>query len=178
MQGNPSIKDSLTGAYSSDYFYEQLNKEIQRSNRYKIPFSMAMTDIDNFNKINTQYGEEFGDLLLKQLAEFYQNNTRGTDVIVRYESDSFIAILPEIDLSDALSFSERITHIVTNHVFGTEKDKIKITLSIGVVSYSHKDPMEIEQMIALLDTSVYQAKQGGGNCIVPYTSVLHKNDFI
>jgi len=178
QEDKPSIEDSLTGAYNTNFFYEQMPKEIQRANSYKIPFSMAMTDIDNFNKINTQYGKDFGDLLLKQLADFYQTNTRGSDIIIRYEADNFIAILPEIDLNDALSFAERITNIVNNHVFGNETNKIKITLSIGVVSYSYKDPMEVDQMVALLDTSVYQAKQGGGNCIVPYTSVLHKNEFI
>ncbi|HET9906844.1 MAG TPA: diguanylate cyclase, partial [Anaerolineales bacterium] len=48
--------DYLTSAINSRYFYDRIQLEIDRLQRYKHPFTIAYLDVDNFKKINDRYG--------------------------------------------------------------------------------------------------------------------------
>jgi diguanylate cyclase (GGDEF)-like protein len=173
MTSNPSIKDELTGVFNYTYFQESLKQEIERSNRHGKSFSIVRLDIDNFKDINENYGFEFGNKILNQVANLLMNTTRGSDIIARQQAEEFVVMLPEVGLNDAIIFAERVRTRVEDAVdFGDEVSKLRLTVSMGIVTYSRKDAMELTQILQLLDTAVYQAKQDGRNCIVPYTSFL------
>jgi diguanylate cyclase (GGDEF)-like protein len=173
MGSDPSIKDELTGVFNYDYFQESLKQEIERSNRHGKSFSIVRLDIDNFKDINENYGFEFGNIILKQVSNLLKGTTRGSDIIARQDAEEFVVILPEVNLNDAIIFSERVrTRVEDSENFGNHESKLRLTVSMGIVTYSRKDAMELTQMLQLLDTAVYQAKQDGRNCIVPYTSFL------
>lgn len=172
-----SMKDPLTGIYNYDYFQMRMKEEIQRSNRSTKPYSVVRFDIDNFKQINENYGFDFGNIILKQFTELLCNTTRATDLNARQEAEQFLVMLPEISMEDAFSFAERVRKKVEeSESFGTEKNKVNITVSSGIVTYIRKNDMEIPQMLQLLDTAVYQAKDDGRNCIVPYTMFLPQED--
>lgn len=175
-----SIKDPLTGIYNYEYFQSRMREEIQRSNRNAKPYSVVRFDIDHFKQINENYGFDFGNIILKQFSELLGNTTRATDLNARQEAEQFLVMLPEVSMEDAFSFAERVRkRVEESEDFGTTKDKIRITVSSGIVSYVRKEEMEVPQMLQLLDTAVYQAKDDGRNCIIPYTMFLPQdNDFL
>ncbi len=179
MEFSASIKDELTSLFNYNYFYERVRSEIERSNRYSKPYSIVRFDIDNFKEVNNKFGFEFGNVVLKQVAEISKNTSRGSDIIARQEAENFLAMLPEVDLDDAFVFAERLRRAIEeNKHFGDEKNKVKLTVSMGIVTYIRKEGMEINQLMQILDTAVYQAKQNGRNCIVPYTSFMPQEDYI
>ena len=156
---NNATKDELTGLMTYPYFEEVLKQEVIRSNRYSKNFSIVRFD--------------FGNIILKQFADLFKDTTRGSDVISRFEAENFVVMLPEVDTSDAGIFAERLRKKIENYAdFGDDTNKVKITASIGIVTYKRKQEMELQQLLHLLDTAVYQAKQDGRNCIVPYTAFL------
>jgi diguanylate cyclase (GGDEF)-like protein len=173
MAANPSTKDELTGVFNYTYFLESLKQEVERSNRYGKSFSIVRLDIDNFKDINDNYGYEFGNRIMKQVSKLLKDTTRGSDIIARQENEEFVVMLPEVNLNDAIIFAERVrTRVEDSEDFGDNISKLRLTVSMGIVTYSRKDAMELSQILQLLDTAVYQAKQDGRNCIVPYTSFL------
>lgn len=173
MGSNPSIKDELTGVFNSAHFQENLKQEVERSNKHGKSFSIVRLDVDNFKLINENYGFEFGNTILKQITALLKNTTRGSDVIARQHAEEFVVMLPEVGLNDAIIFAERVrSRVEASENFGDNVSKLRLTVSMGIVTYSRKDAMDLTQMLQLLDTAVYQAKQDGRNCIVPYTSFL------
>ncbi len=180
MEANPSIiKDELTGAFNNTYFHERLQQEIHKSDRYGKPCSIVRFDIDNFKDVNEKYGFELGNIILKQVADLCKKGTRGSDILARQASEEFLVILPEIGLNDANVFAERIRKSIENNEnFGSEKQRVKITISMGIATYSRKEARDITQLMQLLDTAVFQAKQDGRNCIVLYTTILPPDEFI
>lgn len=179
METNTSVKDELTGLYNYEFFYEKLKNEIERSHRYGKPYSIVRFDIDNFKDINETYGFEFGNLILQQIAELCKNTTRGSDIVARQNAEEFVVMLPEVSLNDAFTFAERVRGMIeSNEEFGDNANPIRLTVSMGIVTYVRKEGMDLTQMIQLLDTAVYQAKQNGRNCIVPYTSFMPQEDYI
>lgn len=174
---NESIKDPLTGVYNYEYFQSRMIDEIQRSNRYSKPYSVVRFDIDHFAQINKEHSFEFGNKVLEQFCTLLLNTTRATDLIARQEAEQFLVLLPEVGLDDAFVFAERARKMVEeSETFGDSKNKLKLTVSCGIVSYVRKEEMDVPEMLQLLDTSVYQAKDDGRNCIVPYTMFLPEPD--
>src|SRR5690606_1790357 len=93
--------DSLTGVLNRRAFYEQGEREVNRSRRYDIPLAALMLDIDHFKQINDTHGHIVGDRVLRQMAGVMKKALRETDVIGRIGGEEFAAILPETTLQGA-----------------------------------------------------------------------------
>ena len=70
-----AITDGLTGLYNHKYFKDSLEKEIERSERYKSHLSLLMIDVDNFKRYNDTDGHLKGDGLLQEIATIIKKNT-------------------------------------------------------------------------------------------------------
>ncbi|MFQ6000508.1 MAG: GAF domain-containing protein, partial [Anaerolineae bacterium] len=103
-----AITDSLTGLYNLRYFYETLEKEISRCERYNRPLSLIILDIDDFKAYNDLYGHPAGDDLLIELAQLMSKVTRQTDTLARYGGEEFAIILPETEAEGARFLAERL----------------------------------------------------------------------
>lgn len=123
------FKDSLTGLYNFGFFQLTLNREINRSNRYGQPFTLALIDIDNFSAFNQVHGPLKGDLMLKEIGRIIKDTIRKSDFAARYTDDQFAVIQVESHPKDATVAMERIA----------EKVKIlsdnNLSLSIGITSF-------------------------------------------
>ena len=90
-----AITDGLTGLYNHRYFYERLNQEIARAQRYGLPLSLLMVDIDDFKHFNDRFGHPAGDLVLKEVGRILGSNLRtGIDIAARYGGEEFTIVLP------------------------------------------------------------------------------------
>ena len=90
-----AITDGLTGLYNHRYFYERLNQEIARAQRYGLPLSLLMIDIDDFKHFNDRFGHPAGDLVLAEVGRILATQIRtGVDIASRYGGEEFTIVLP------------------------------------------------------------------------------------
>jgi diguanylate cyclase (GGDEF)-like protein len=92
-----SLTDSLTGLYNNNYFLLRLKEEFYRSNRYNIYLTVIIIEIDEFKRIVTNYGSQFGDYILMKMANIILHNTRVVDISARYKKGKFRILLPQTD---------------------------------------------------------------------------------
>lgn len=155
------VTDSLTGLYNQRYFYDRLEREIERARRQNHSLSLLLFDVDNFKNYNDTHGHLEGDRLLRTIGEVVRLCTRDyVDVGCRYGGDEFTVILPETDLIHAKNIAERIRSSFENHAFD------ECTLSIGLMTYNKKTPdreASAESFIRYADEMMYNAKRSGGN---------------
>ena len=88
------ITDELTGLKSRRAILDSLDQEIDRANRGKIKLCAVYIDVDNFKKVNTDYGHEQGDEVLRKVAENLKNGTRNADSLGRLSGDEFLLLVP------------------------------------------------------------------------------------
>lgn len=161
-----AVTDGLTELYNHRYFRERFEEEILRAQRYKIPLSCALFDIDDFKKCNDVYGHLFGDFVLKEIAKRMLQCVRRTDIVARYGGEEFVIIMPQTNLQGALAQAERVRKSVEEKNFSYMGKDVKITISGGVAEMVHGEVLSVEDMIRIADLGLYEAKKTGKNRIV------------
>jgi len=173
-----AITDSLTELFNRRHFMDLARREFERSNRYKVPLSIIMLDIDHFKKVNDTFGHLAGDQVLQIAAFICRKNLRSIDFIGRFGGEEFIILLPETSLfgceqSDdpdcietlpAKTVAERIRKTIAKQSFEIGQNSIKITVSLGVAERLPTD-QSIENVIDYADQALLQAKNRGRNQI-------------
>jgi diguanylate cyclase (GGDEF)-like protein len=162
-----STVDSLTDLSNRAYFFNSVDREIQRSHRFGRGLCLLMMDLDGLKSINDRYGHYQGDLVLRGVAHVIRSVLRGVDVPARYGGDEFVALLPETDSSGALVVAEKIRIDVSELVVDANGQRITTSLSIGVVTYPEDGKTADELMIAA-DAAMYSSKRMGKNRVVGY----------
>ncbi len=151
--------DVLTGLANNRAFYEQVDRESERSRRYRHPMSIAYFDLDNFKTVNDQHGHDTGDAVLRTVAQVLREHVRKTDVVARLGGDEFAGLFPETDYEAARALIQKIhphlLHAMNRHQW-------PVTFSIGTLVFAH--PLESNrEMIKAADDLMYQVKKSGKN---------------
>jgi len=164
-----SITDPLTELYNRRYFNMRLKEEFLKAKREGYPFSIMISDLDNFKQYVDKFGHPLGDIILKELANVVKLSLRATDIICRFGGDEFAYILPFSTSFDAKIVAERIKKNVQNYKFlkGNVDEEVHITLSIGIASFPEHGNSEIE-ILSKADNALFIAKSIGKNEIVIY----------
>ncbi len=158
-----ATRDYLTGLYNRKYLFETGQKLHENAKRDSLSLVVAMMDIDHFKKINDRYGHEAGDVALKRLGELLEVELRRSDVLARYGGEEFCVILTNTTLELAKDVMERVRKKLEETVINLNKISFRMTLSIGLNS---ELAGSLEDMIALADKKLYQAKEQGRNRVV------------
>ena len=157
-----AITDGLTKLYNSRYFYNQLELEVNRSNRYHHPLSLLLLDIDHFKHYNDAYGHLEGDKVLVRLGQIIIECLRKMDSAYRYGGEEFTIILPETGGSEANTVACRIKNAMQiQRFFPLPSNAVTKTISIGVAQYKPKE--SIAGFVKRADMAMYASKQKGRN---------------
>lgn len=158
--------DPLTGIFNRRYFENQLSKELQRASRYEHHLSLLFMDIDQFKKVNDEFGHQIGDQILIELSQILERSLRSVDVIARYGGDEFVVLLPETKKESARKTAQRIMNTIKNHDFFKSDLKVKeLGVSMGVSAFPD-DAGGTYELIKKADMALYQAKSKGGAQVV------------
>jgi diguanylate cyclase (GGDEF)-like protein len=159
------FRDPLTGLYNHRFFYNMINKEVKRSERYGEVFSLIILDVDNFKAINDTHGHIVGDMALKGASQAILGIIRDSDTAARYAGDEFAILLPNTGANDARGLAERLKKAIEDFTLKTEDRDIKFTVSVGVGSHRPgKDKIRgAAQIIDSVDRALYESKRAGKN---------------
>lgn len=158
------LKDPLTSLSNRRGFDATLAKEIAEAREIGAALCLVMVDLDNFKKINDDFGHLVGDEILKLFAAVLRDNVGSHDGVARYGGEEFAIILPATELDEALAVTERVRRqleakeLVLN---GNGRQIGRITASFGIAQLREGD--EAQTLIERADVKLYEAKCGGRN---------------
>ncbi len=170
-----SVTDELTGLYNRKYLHHRLEAEMSRAKRYGTPLSCLLLDIDFFKTVNDMYGYDWGDVLLKKIAQMLEALIRKEDILTRYGDEEFILILPNTSEDNAYIFAERFRRDIEKMEFipANEEERHPITISGGISSYPFLENVEENSntIIRYAEHALYAAKKHGKNQIVEFSKM-------
>ena len=170
-----AICDELTGLYNRKYLHHRLDAEISRAKRYGTSLACLLLDIDYFKIVNDMYGYDWGDILLKKIAQMLNALVRKEDVLTRYGDEEFIVILPETTEAQAMVFAERFRKDIERMEFipANEEERHPITISGGVSAFPCMEDVleDSNTLIRYAEHALYNAKQSGKNKIIEFSKM-------
>lgn len=153
--------DFLTGVGNARAFFDEAERELSRSRRYRHPLTVAYVDLDNFKKVNDSMGHSEGDKVLMTVANTMRRTLRGSDFPARLGGDEFAILLPETDYAQSQVIAQRLrTHLLE----ASKAHNWPVTFSMGVLTCS-EPPVNIKTLIDEADALMYKVKQSGKNAI-------------
>lgn len=156
-----SRTDYLTGIANRRFFFEVAQREIDRSQRYKHPFTIAYIDLDDFKSVNDRLGHKVGDNLLCAVVDQARQYLRKTDTIARLGGDEFVLLLPETDQAAAQIIVSRIRLALLDEM---QLNKWPVTFSIGVLT-CYQAQITTDEMVKKADELMYSVKKHGKNAV-------------
>lgn len=156
-----TTKDGLTELYLRSVFDVMLEKELEKNMRTQGNLCLLMIDIDDFKKVNDQYGHTAGDEVLRTIGGIINANIRKMDIAARYGGEEIAVIAPESTPHEVVLLAERIRKKISKVQFSG----FSVTVSIGV-SQASPERKTNEKIINAADEALYDAKLSGKNRVV------------
>lgn len=164
-------RDPLTNTLNRRSFFDLAEHEINRSQRYGLPLTVAYIDIDNFKVVNDQLGHQTGDELLIAVVTTIRLHIRSSDVLARFGGDEFVVLLPDTPGDAGLMLLNKIHANLDQAMAGKEWP---VSFSIGAATYCKVFPT-VDELIRSADELMYVVKHGGKNRLIhkEFGEVMH-----
>lgn len=173
------VMNNVTGEILAKHaYFDSLTQLYNRRALIDHPFNVdyedelaayVICDIDNFKAINDTYGHVFGDDILSGVAGTLKENTRISDIVIRYGGDEFMLFIPVNDKSMALNICEKLRIQIESSTFTYEEEEVKVTMSFGVY-VTNNNGVNCKDCIIKADEALYLSKDKGRNrCEMMYS---------
>lgn len=155
-----SYLDGLTGIFNRRFFELRIMEEIERARRCETGLAVVIADIDQFKKLNDEFGHLLGDEVLRQVSSLFHQQLRKIDVVCRYGGEEFAILLTNTNAQHAVGVMEKLRRLVEGWQFpGVPRT---VTISAGVAAFPEHG-MTRDELIRAADVGLYAAKQAGRN---------------
>jgi two-component system, cell cycle response regulator len=156
--------DSLTGLMNRRAFLAMMRVELNRCQRYGMPLSLLLLDIDHFKAINDNHGHAAGDQALVAMGELLQRQMRVPDWPARWGGEEMVIALTNTDSAGGAVAGERLRRAVEALSVPAESTTLRFTVSLGLATLRAHE--SLEAFIDRADRAMYAAKVGGRNRLV------------
>ena len=153
-----ALVDRLTGLYNRHFMLECLDKLDSGCRTAYI----AIADIDDFKKINDNYGHNAGDLVLEKVSARMKSDCKSCTVS-RWGGEEFLILIPPTIADPTMLIDELRKHIADERV-NFEGQEIAVTITAGVAK--RQEGQSIDQWIQTADGKLYDGKHSGKNKVV------------
>ena len=158
-----AVTDGLTGISNRPNMEQALQNEFERSMRYGAPLSVVLLDVDHFKGVNDTYGHQKGDEILVAIASLLKKVCRTNDIAARYGGEEFLMILPQSNAQGAFKIAERVREEMMKMNFTGNESNFSVTTSCGVAELDRDFIKNTDQLVAIADHALYEAKNSGRN---------------
>jgi diguanylate cyclase (GGDEF)-like protein len=156
-----AMKDPLTQLLNRRGLENALHITLAQAARGQIPTAAIMVDVDHFREINTNFGNDAGDQVIRQVARYLQRLCRASDVVARTGGDEFLMILPQTDVDGARLLAERLRGEIAERPLVVNQQRIPVTVSLGVAAAL--GDIDLDRLSQEADRAMHLAKHGGRN---------------
>lgn len=168
------VLDPLTKILNKKYICEYAKMLIEQN----IPFSIQITDIDNFKKVNDNYGHQVGDIVLMEFSKKLVDAVGDKGLVGRYGGDEYLSVVPNIytydDVHDFIAETIEKADGPLRRSYQVGDIKIYITGTVGSASYP-LDDKGFDELLLKADKALYRGKSKGRNCYIVYVHSKHKD---
>ena len=171
-----SMQDDLTGLPNRRHFSLDLTRNVEMARRIGRSLSCILVDIDDFKRINDDFGHPEGDSVIRQFGNVLIAVKRTYDTVARLGGDEFAWLLMDADPEKALHAAERAHRLVNESVFEVAGTPTKLTATFGVSSLLPGVEISADDLVGNADRALYWGKESGKNTVRFYPKKKTESD--
>lgn len=156
------LHDPLTGVANRTLLISRLEHAQNRTQRLGISLGVIALNLDHFKLINSSLGHDFGDELLRQVAQRLVGVIRPPDQVARIGADEFIIVCDDTTGSETGSLARQVIETI-REPFLHMGHQILVTASLGVVMSTEGSTPE--ELLRDAEVGVARGKEQDGNQI-------------
>ncbi len=155
-----ACRDGLTSLHNRRSFYEELRRELARSQRRALTLTLIYFDLDDFKTLNDTQGHHRGDEALLAVSRSLEDVLRTSDIPARLGGDEFCVLLPETTTEQAEGTCARI-----EKAMAASLEDMDITCSMGIASTGPETFLDANSLVKAADGAMYKAKKVKGYAV-------------
>ena len=134
-----ALLDLQSGAYSTRYLGDLLDKEISRASRYSNDLAAVTFEIEAFEVLRGKYGEAGLGRILREFVAVIRAKTRRVNTLARIRDGQFCLVIPEADRAVAVRQADRLRPALEEHPYAATPngDIVRIAVDTGVAASEH-----------------------------------------
>jgi diguanylate cyclase (GGDEF)-like protein len=161
-----ALRDDLTGLMNGVAIVDMLAGRLASRRSSTFPFGCLLVGVDNFTRVNEDYGHSIGDDTLRRISRLLVECCRTEDYVARLRGDEFIVVLPGTDSAGTIVVAERLIYTIRNAYWPELAPDYKLTISVGGTCVTRTTDMDVSEFLDLLGSQMQQAKELGRSRLV------------
>ena len=162
-QATAFLKDPMTGLADRREFQVVLAHELHQARDRSRPLALLMINPDDFLAVNERFGRDSGDICVREISDRILQTLRAEDLVARYGSVIFAAILPDTPLEEALEIAERLQQKLTEETYLDGTLQLGFSIGCSARDAADQDPNGALELVQHADRALSAAKRSGGN---------------
>ena len=146
--------DALTGVGNYRVLLQRLPAELSHHRRHGRQLALVVVDLDDFKRVNDEFGHQRGDRVLQEVAGSLIGSVRASDVRVRHGGDEFCVVAPETDRDRAEELAARLRQDLTQ----VKVEGRRMGACTGCAVFP-EDGDDLDQLLALADERLWVGKE-------------------
>jgi diguanylate cyclase (GGDEF)-like protein/PAS domain S-box-containing protein len=168
--------DLLSGLPNRRRFEDMLQLEVAKAERGGYSLALLFIDLDRFKDVNDMFGHAVGDQLLVVAAQRIRASVRESDTVARLAGDEFVAILPQLGVSESLSrIGQSLVAAIAEPFHLSEHNNVYVSASVGIAVFPD-DAGTAVSLVGCADQAMFAAKQAGRNNLAFFTSNMREKN--
>ncbi|MBR5096645.1 MAG: sensor domain-containing diguanylate cyclase, partial [Treponema sp.] len=155
-------RDHLTDASSKEFGERELKKRFAEYKTSKESPAIMVMDLDNFKTLNDAYGHESGDFVLAQVASLFYDQSRSSDIIIRWDGDKFVGIFQGMQKNVCWNYAQKLLESISQKKIQYKDKTISTSASMGF-SFFQQNDKSYEQALERAEKALKEAKNAGKN---------------
>jgi diguanylate cyclase (GGDEF)-like protein/PAS domain S-box-containing protein len=147
--------DALTGLFNRRRFEQELDRHIAHGRRYGMDGALLLLDLDDFKRVNDEFGHRAGDRVLTAVAVVLNHRLRESDIVARFGGDEFAVLMPVGGLAEATDLAELLGAAIRSDV---PTPAGPLSASVGIALF--RDLSTADEVLSRADDAMYAQKRG------------------
>jgi len=147
--------DALTGLFNRRRLEQELDRHIAHGRRYGMDGALLLLDLDDFKRVNDEFGHRAGDRVLTAVAVVLNHRLRESDIVARFGGDEFAVLMPVGGLAEATDLAELLGAAIRSDV---PTPAGPLSASVGIALF--RDLSTADEVLSRADDAMYAQKRG------------------
>jgi diguanylate cyclase (GGDEF)-like protein/PAS domain S-box-containing protein len=158
--------DDLTGLFNRRRFEQELDRHIAHGRRYGMSGALLLLDLDDFKRVNDEFGHRAGDRVLTGVAVVLKHRLRESDIVARFGGDEFAVLMPVGGIAEATELAELLAGAIRTDV---PTPAGPLSASVGIALFG--DLSTADEVLSQADDAMYGQKRSEGRVVRHLRSV-------